>query len=101
MIILNDYQTLCSELLNITHLMGGQPMRNLLNSTNFKQIIVGNSGLGHPPPDVYVPIIISFIIEILTDPPPSQDIQDIDWLGLSASVLAGEGFPQPGPERPK
>ena len=28
-------------------------------------------------------------------------IHDIEWLGLSASVLAGEGFPQPGPERPK
>ena len=28
-------------------------------------------------------------------------VQDTGWLGLSASVLAGEGFPQPGPERPK
>ena len=42
----------------------------------------------------------------LRPPPPHPHItgyriQDIDWLGLSASVLAGEGFPQPGPERPK
>ena len=36
-----------------------------------------------------------------TPPPSGYRIQDIDWLGLSASVLAGEGFPQPGPERPK
>ena len=46
----------------------------MLNSTNFQQIIVGNSGFGHPPPGVYVPIIIRFIIGILTDPlPPDRD----------------------------
>ena len=65
----------------------------MLNSTNFQQIIVGNSGFGHPPPEVYVPIIISFIIGILTDPlPPDRDNVTI------LAVFFFEGFPKEFPK---
>ena len=50
--------------------MGQQLMRNVLNYTNFQIIIVGNLGFGYPPVELYVPIIISFFIGILTDPLP-------------------------------
>ena len=50
--MLKDYQPLCSGLLKITPLMDPQLMRNVLNYTNFQQIIVGKSGLGHPPSKV-------------------------------------------------
>ena len=43
----------------------------VLSSTNFAQMRVWGSGFRHPPPEVYVPIIISFIIGIMTEPPPS------------------------------
>ena len=42
----------------------------MLKFYKIQQILVGNSGCGHPPPEVYVPIIIRFIIGILTDPLP-------------------------------
>ena len=63
----------------------------MLNSTNFQQIIVGNSGFGHPPPEVYVPIIINFIIGILTDPlPPDRDDVTIFavFLRLPLAIIA-------------
>ena len=43
----------------------------MLKYTNFKQITVGNLGLEDPPPELYVPIISSFLVGILTDPPPT------------------------------
>ena len=46
----------------------------MLKYTNFKQITVGNLGLEDPPPELYVPIISSFLVGILTDPlPPGRD----------------------------
>ena len=45
--------------------------RNMLKYTNFKQITVRNLGLEDPPPELYVPIISSFLVGILTDPPPT------------------------------
>ena len=46
----------------------------MLKYTNFKQITIGNLGLEDPPPELYVPIIISFIVGIVTDPlPPDRD----------------------------
>ena len=54
MIRLNDFRTMFNGLLKITHLMDRQLMRNWLNSSNFQQIIVGNSGF-RPPSRVVCP----------------------------------------------
>ena len=47
-----------------------------MNETKFQQIIEGNFGLWHPPPDLHVPIFISVFIGSLTDPllPDSDNV---------------------------
>ena len=47
--------------------------KNVLNGTNWKQIIVRNLGPDpSPPPEKYIPMINTLIVPILTDPPPSR-----------------------------